>query len=220
MNKKKLTALILSLASTATFAGTMGPMPAEKLLFIEGGLAYSHGFLKSNHVSPESRTAAFPGGFSYDPSNVYPNDYWGGYIGASLFCSDWLVNMRLDMFSAESKYTTGVGTIKLAPGQLSFTLDRVMGDINSLSYGIGAGAVVEVLNEGSFIAHFDGTNPQPPSNTLQRSRIDPQIEGFVMYRMDNNVGIKFNLGYQFPVNHDVANGDLNLNLGINYSFPV
>ena len=220
MKKKNLTALVLSLASATAFAGVMEPPAApQRLLFIEGGLSFSHSFYKDSIVTPESITTATPGGFIINPDHFYPNDYWGGYIGASLYSSNWLANVRLDMYSSESKINYAADTyIDIAPVKLSFTLDRVWGDINAFSYWIGAGAVVENTNDGSF--RIPASHGLVMSETIQRTRIDPQIEAFAMYRMTNNLGIKFNLGYQIPLNNNMTNGDLNLNLGLNYAFPV
>ncbi|MFC3909247.1 hypothetical protein ACFORL_09200 [Legionella dresdenensis] len=222
MNNKKICALAFALASTASQAGTMGPAYVpERLLFVEGGVSYSHAFYDSYAVFPESRTLITPNGYAINPKRTYPNDFFGGYIGSSIYWpSDWLMNTRYDMYGEKTRrnYTAGTAA-RLAPTKLSFTLDKVFGDIRTFSYGIGAGAIVETLNEGDFLVVVSADNPS--SESIQgRTRIDPLVEGFAMYRFDNGFGIKFNAGYQIPVNSKFGSGDLNLNLGINYAFSI
>lgn len=219
MKKTSLSVLALTLSASASFAGGMGEMPPSKLLFLEAGVSYSHAFYKDSVVTPESYTLVTPNGFAIDPSQYFPNNFWGGYIGASWFSNYWLLNTRLDMYGKKSHDNVDAAThVNLAPVRLSFTADRVWGDINALSYGLGAGAVVETINNGAMIVTPHVTNP--PSETIDTTRIDPMIEGFVMYRMPNNIGIKFNVAYQIPLNSQMGNGDLNLNLGLNYAFNV
>lgn len=222
MNNQKIGALLLAMASASSFAGTMGgAMAPERLLLIEGGVSYSHSYFNDHAVFAESRTTITPTGFSINPNNFYPNDFVGGYIGASLYMpSDWLMNGRYDMYGQKSKLNRLAETfISLAPVRLSFTVDKVFGNFSALSFGVGGGAVVESLNEGN--AEIAVNTFNPASESLQgRTRIDPLVEGFAMYRFVNNVGVKFNLGYQIPVNNKFGNGDLNLNLGLNYAFPV
>lgn len=221
MNNKKIGALVLAIASTSSFAGTMGAVMApERLLLIEGGAAYSHSFYQDNAIFAESRSPAFPTGFRVDAGDFYPNDFVGGYIGASLYSpQDWLLNFRYDMYGKKSKEAS-IGGVKidLAPVRLEFTVDKVFGNFRALSYGIGAGAIAETLNEGNAIIVRPN---RVASESLQgRTRIDPMVEGFAMYRFVNNFGVKFNLGYQIPVNNKFGDGDLNLNLGLNYAFPI
>ncbi len=221
MNNKKIGALLLAMASTSSFAGTMGAMAPEHLLLIEGGLSYSHSYYEDRYVFPESRTAITPLGFSINPNNFFPNDFFGGYIGASLYMpTDWLINGRYDMYGKKGKTNLLAETqISLAPTRLSFTVDKVFGDFRALSFGLGGGAVIESLNDGNAVIAVDTLNPA--SESLQgRTRVDPLVEGFAMYRFVNNFGVKFNIGYQIPVNNKFGDGDLNLNLGLNYAFPI
>ncbi len=219
MKKTSLSVLALTLSASAAFAGGMGELPPSKLLFLEAGLSYSHSFYKDSVVTPESYTLVTPNGYSMDPSNFFPNNFWGGYIGASWFSNYWMLNTRLDMYGKKERYNADAETrINMAPVRLSFTADRVWGDINAFSYGLGAGAVIESVNNGAMIVPAHATNP--PSETIDTTRIDPMIEGFLMYRMANNLGIKFNVAYQIPLNSQMGNGDLNLNLGLNYAFNV
>jgi hypothetical protein len=216
MNNKKIGALLLAIASTSSFAGTMGPIATaspERLLFIEGGFSYSYAFYANDNVFPEA--PAFP----FDGNDFYPNNFLGGYIGTSLYLpQDWLINMRYDMFGQRTKYNeTADVAVSLAPSKLSFTLDKVWGDINTLSYGAGAGAVVEVLNDGNFVS----ADPTYPSESIQgRSSTSPLVEAFTMYRFANNFGLKLNAGYQIPINKKFGDGDLNVNLGVNYAFAI
>lgn len=220
MNNKKIAAALLAMAASSSYAGGMGPMP-ERLLLLEAGFAYTHSFYDSRVVFPESRTAITPNGYAINPKNFYPEDFYGGYIGASLyFPQNWLLNGRFDMFGKRDKTNAAAETyISIAPAKLSLTVDKVFGDFNQLSYGLGAGAVVETTNEGDMVVTVRANNPM--SESIQgRTRIDPLVEGFVMYRFDNNFGVKFNAAYQIPLNNKFGNGDLNLNLGVNYAFPV
>jgi len=220
MNNKKISALFLALASTTSIAGTMGPVATPQvLLLLEAGASYSHSFYDSNVVYAESRSVAFPNGFAINPSDFYPEDFWGGYIGASLyFPQNWLLNTRYDMYGKESKTNVAAQTeIKLAPTRLTFSVDKVFGDFNAFSGGVGGGAVVETLNDGDFIAAVGAANP---SESLQgRTRIDPLVEAFAMYR-SGNFGLKLNAAYQIPVNSKFGSGDINVNLGANYAFAL
>ena len=219
--KNKLSILVLSLTAATSFAGSMGPIISpEKLLLVEGGVAYSHAFYKDNALLPDSFTAVTPVGFPIRPSHFYPNKFFGGYAGLSLYTSDWLFNSRYSVYGSKRHANTSAGTIiKLQPVKLAFTADKVWGDINAFSYGLGAGAVIESINSGYSQVNVGANNP--PSKSLQgRSQIDPVVEGFLMYRLTNNFGTKFNLEYQIPVNNTFGNGDLNLTWGINYAFPI
>jgi len=220
MNKNKISFLALALTSSSLFAGSMGMAPSEKLFILEGGVSYSHTFYKNNVVFPESYTAVTPTGFSINPSSFYPNDYFGGYAGLSFYFPDWLLNARYNLYGSERKANNRAGTIiKLAPAKLTFTADKVWGNINQLSYGLGGGAVIETVNKG--YAQVALSTDNPPSESLAgRTHTAPLVEGFVMYRFANNFGTKFNVEYQIPTNNAFARGDLNLNLGINYAFPV
>lgn len=219
MNKIKFSAIALALVSSTSIAGTMGAVAPEKLFFIEGGVSYSHAFYKDNYTAPESYTQHDVNGVAINGKDFYPQDYFGGYFGASIYMSDWLLNTRLDMYGKKTKSNTAFGTtMHVAPTRLSFTTDRVFGDINQFSYGVGAGAVVESVNQGE--AYVALTHGQPSETFSGRTRIDPTVEGFAMYRFDNNLGVKFNIGYQIPVNNRLSNGDLNLNLGVNYAFVI
>ena len=222
MNNKKIGALLLAIASTTSYAGSMGPaITPERLLLLEGGFSYSYSFFQDSAVFPESVTPVTPNGFAINPNNFFPNSYYGGYIGASIYVpSNWLLNTRYDMYGKESKHNTFAETImSFAPARLSFSVDKLWGDINSFSFGAGAGVVLETLNDGDSLIAINVQNPL--SESLQgRSRLDPLVEAFGMYRFANNFGIKVNAGYQIPVYNKFSDGDLNVNVGINYSFAI
>lgn len=222
MYNKKLSALLLALASTSTFAGTMGPiMTPQSYLLLEAGATYSHNFYKDSAVFPETLTPQSPFGIAINPNDFFPNNFWGGYIGASYYIpANWLFNARYEMYGSEERVNPfNSGSISLAPARLALTLDKVFGDFHSLSYGVGAGAVIESLNDGNVFVRTSTVGAG--SESIQgRTRIDPQVEAFGMYRFANNFGVKLNAGYQIPVNNKFGNGDLNVALGINYGFPV
>ncbi len=222
MNKKKIAAFLLALASTSSYAGAMGTVVVpDRLLLIEAGGSYTHAFYEDQAVFPESINTTTPNGHGISLDRFYPDDFFGGYFGASIyFPQGWLMNSRLDIFSEKTKHNAQAETsIKIAPVKLSFTLDRVWGNMNDLSYGAGAGAVVEAVNDGDFVVALDPTHPA--SESLQgRARIDPLIEAFAMYRFANNFGIKFNAAYQIAAHSKFSDGDLNLNLGVNFACPI
>lgn len=219
---RKLQAALLAIGATTMFTSAManGVASEGKLLILEAGATYSHAFYKGSVTTSESVTPVTPNGFSINPNNFFPNNFWGGYVGASLYLPGWLLNTRYDMYGSKSKSNDEALThISLAPVHLSFSVDKVWGCITEFSYGVGAGAVIESVNKGE--ADIDLTSDNPASESIQgQTRIDPLIEGFLMYQFTNNVGIKFNLAYQIPVNNKIGNGDLNLNLGLNYAIPV
>ena len=218
MNKRKICAFALALMSSSGLVhAANGTMGMGKLLFFEAGLAYSHVYYKSSITVAESNTAATPGGFSINPSRVYPNNFWGGYLGLSLYVSDWLFNTRYNAFNSKSKSSVDTD-ITFSPVNLTFTLDRVWGCINDWSYGFGAGVVVDNINKGE--ANIIVADDNPVSETVHSTRIDPLIEGFVMYRLNDSVGVKLNVAYQIPVHDQAGRGALGVNLGLNYALPI
>ena len=221
MKNKKISAVLLALASTGAFAGTMGDVATPShLLLLEAGGSYGHSFYDTDVVFPESRTALNPAGVAINLKNFYPNDFFGGYIGASIYSpNNWLLNVRYDMYGEKSKTNVPAETrLELAPSRLAFTVDKVMGDFQAFSFGVGGGAIIENLNDGNFEVAVGGTNPL--SESIQgRTRIDPLAEVFAMYRCSNDLGVKLNVGYQIPVNNKFGNGDVLVNLGVNKSFP-
>lgn len=225
-----LTALSASLLSLSLQAGTMGPIvtPSTYLL-LEAGGAYTHSFYKDSIRTAESITLATPNGVSINPSHFYPDDFGGGYIEASLLRNMWLFNVRYDMFASETKVNTSQGTsIELAPVKLSFSVDKLWGSYEALSYGIGAGAVVATVNKGESILNNTSvlaTNGQVITAVLGesiqgRTRIDPLVEALAMYQISPNFNIRLNVAYQIPVNSTFTDGSLNTNLGINIAFPI
>ena len=227
MDKIKLQAGLLAIGASLMCANTMAMSNSAmsnsggNLLIFEGGLSYSHANYKGSFTPAESHTPITPAGFSIHPSDFYPNNFWGGYIGLSLYVpAGWLINTRYDSYGSESKTNSAAGTtISFAPARFAFTADKVGGCIDEFSYGLGAGAVFESTNKGDATIVLSGDNPLSES-IAGRTRIDPMVEGFLMYRFNNNVGIKLNAAYQLAINNDASKGDLNLNLGINYALPI
>ena len=131
------------------------------------------------------------------------------------------------MFALETKKNAVAGTrVRYAPAKLSFSVDRVWGSVNALSYGAGAGVVLQSLNEGqSFntnlhtLPNGQYINPVQGKSIQGRNRIDPLVEAFAMYNIGNNFNVRWNVAYQIPVNSFFTNGSINTNLGINYALP-
>ncbi len=219
MIKKSIFSLVaLSLLSTSSMVSAAGS--AGKMLFVEGGLGFSHSFFRDDVVSPESHTSTRLGGSVTHPSEYYPNNYAGFYIGMSAYISEWLFNSRFDMYDHKEKSNSAAGTqITVAPVRLTFTADKVFGDINGVSQGLGAGVVLENTNKGSFRGGAEAGSES--SHSIDGGgRIDPVVEGFVMKNLGNNLSLKLNVAYQVPAYSRNAKGDLNANLGVNYSFPI
>lgn len=216
---KIIVALFASTASIA-FAGTMGGVQSNTELLIEVGGSYSHIYFKNNVVTPESRTVTTPAGVPYNPSNYFPEDFGGGYLGLSLYRNSWLMNLRYDMFALSGKTNYTAGTFAhIAPEKMSFTLDKTWQSSMPFIYGIGAGAAIMTYNEGQIFL----TTPLG-DNTLGRSfvrtRMAPLVEAMAMYKVADNINLRFNLAYHIPVTEVHHNGTLNANLGINYAVPL
>ena len=221
MRKNLLSAFILLSSTFTATAGTMGPVSVDNnQLLIEGGFYYKHSFL-NNFTPLESITAAFPNGVTLNAADYYPNNFYGGYVGLSLYTHRWLLNSRYVMLSEESKRNDLQDTtISIAPSLLEFTVDRVIwGDINHLSLGLGGGASISNVNQGSFFAGPLSEAGAETSQTLdgQGTRIDPVVEAFVMQRVTPNLNIKFNAEYVIPYQDSRSDGSLNLALGLNYA---
>lgn len=217
MIKKRYVPLLAALLSSSAIANHGAQ---DKLLFVEAGLAFSHAFYKGSVVAPESINAANPFGFAFDPDNHYPNSFFGGYIGASLLSGCWLFNSRYDVYDSDSE-SHGSGTrIHFSPVRLSFTVDRVWGDVHDFSGGLGVGTVIENMNKGSSFYSGNDAGTETNHSLGGRTRIDPVLEAFVMKNVGQNVAVKLNVGYQLPAHNRTANGDVNVNLGLNYAFPV
>ncbi|CAM2962220.1 hypothetical protein [Legionella worsleiensis] len=224
MKKNQLATLVLLGSSFAASAGTMGPVATDSnQLMFEAGFNYMHTYLKDSFTPTESVTNQFPNGFAISPADYYPTNFYGGYIGLSYYTHQWLLNARYNMYATESKRNAMNGVFhSVSPVRLVFTADRVWGDVNYLSYGLGAGAAISNINDGRYI---NGPLAEPGNEGSQSlggegSRIDPVIEAFVMKRIATNFNMKFNAEYQIPV-HDIrGNGDLVLSLGLNYAANV
>lgn len=239
IQKHKLKALMLiglsaSLSTVGAYAG--GPtvwkgveVPTSYLLF-EAGASYSYALYKNSFTAPESHTIVTPNGVSIDPGDFYPNNFWGGYIGLSLLKCNMLYNIRYDMYAADTENGTN-SRIKIAPVKLSFTADSVFGDINTFSYGLGAGVVISVINKGDAYTPAEVAEARVLDNeqvihpvigeSIQgRTRIDPLVEVFGMYHITPNMNMKLNVAYQIPINNAFTNGSINANLGLNYALPV
>ena len=222
-----LTALSASLLSLQVSAGTMGDAAINNQLLFEAGGSYTYSIFKGNTVNADTYTVATPSGVSIHPSNFYPNNFFGGYIELSLLKDILLFNARYDMFALETKKNAVAGTrVRYAPAKLSFSVDRVWGSVNALSYGAGAGVVLQSLNEGqSFntnlhtLPNGQYINPVQGKSIQGRNRIDPLVEAFAMYNIGNNFNVRWNVAYQIPVNSFFTNGSINTNLGINYALP-
>lgn len=216
---KLLNALFLSSLSVTGFAGTMGDaLSPVHLIMLGGGAAYDHAFYKS-YIPAESNTIGTPGGVRWDAGQIFPNDFWGAYINVSFYTHQLLFNAKYELYDRKNK-TNDVPpvTSTISPARFSLSVDRVWGDVLDFSYGVGAGFVHESINEGN----IKGFSPSGffGGSTINTNRLDPLVEGFVMKQIAPNWNVKFNAGYQIPANSQHANGDLLLNLGVNYLFAI
>ena len=216
---KLINALLLGSLSTAGFAGTMGAPEPTNYFMIGGGIAYAHSFYKNNYTPAES----YANPITYNVKNIYADDFFGGYMNASWYnVQGWMATMKYELYGKESKvYLSGQADqvrTALRPARASFSVDKVWGNIHDLTYGVGIGAVHETQNEGAF---YLGPRTAPiAGSTIYPSRIDPLVEAFVMKAFAPNWNAKFNIAYQINARSMQAEGDLLLNLGVNYVLPV
>jgi hypothetical protein len=214
-------ALSSILASFSLNAGSMGDanVGATKYLLIEGGFSYMHTFYKTNVVAAESRTIANPAGFSYNPSSIFGNNFVGGYMGVSLLANTFLLNARYEMFALNSRTSDSDTVItRLAPARLAFTLDKTWSANESFIYGLGAGVVSSTHNKAEIFDYLSTT--QVGRSFPGRNRLDPVVEAVAMYKICDNFNLRGNLAYQIPEQAFFNNGNLGVNVGINYAIPM
>ena len=205
-------------------AGTMGDVSSapNKFLLIEGGASYLHAFYKNSVVGANSYTVTTPSGVAYSPSNIFANDFAGGYMEVSGYFNSLLLNMRYEMYALKGKVSSGGNVFEhKAPAKLAFTLDKTWDFCPELAYGIGAGAALSTQNEAEIFTYT------PPAGSTQigtsfpgRGRIDPVVEGLLMYKLSDNFRMRANVSYQIPEHSYYTNGHLGVNLGINYAIPM
>jgi hypothetical protein len=228
--KKNIVAIALSsaLCPFATQAGAMGDAvmgESGKFLLIEAGADYMNAIYKNNVIGTQSYTTLTPNGTSYNPSVIYPNNFFGGYMGLSLFTNSLLFNARYDMYASKTKRSyNNLFRTDIAPAKLSFTLDKTWGSIQRFIYGVGAGVVISTHNEAQL---FDYAPPTTGPNAGQigfafpgRTRLDPLVEAVVMYKLSENFNVRANVAYQIPEQTFYTHGHVNVNLGINYALPL
>lgn len=227
MQKKLLlnaVAISLPLFSMGVHAGEMGPAHS-KFLLVEGGVSYMHAYYKNSIKGADSYTTIDPNGRSYNPSKLYPNNFFGGYMGVSFLTYDYLLNMRYELFqNKDKKYTNNQGdqlVARQAPAKLAFTLDKVWHANNMFMYGLGAGVVASTHNKAEIFNY----QPVPPRTQIGysypgRVRLDPLVEAMAMYRISDRVNLKGNVSYQIPAHSYYTSGHLGVNLGVNYAIPV
>ena len=207
-------------------AGTMGDVnlgESGKFLLIEGGASYMNAIYLTNVKGAQSYTVDTPNGFSYNPSTVLPNNFAGGYIGLSLFMNSLLLNTRYDMYAMKGNNSlNGRLYSRMSPAKLSFTLDKTWGYAQSLIYGLGAGVVLSTNNEAQLFNYNAATqyNGQIGFAYPGRARLDPLVEAVAMYKLSHNFNIRGNVAYQIPEHSFYTQGHINVNLGINYAFPL
>jgi len=231
--KKSLVAIALSatLCPFAIQAGAMGDAvmgESGKFLLLEAGADYMNAIYKNDVRGAQSYTTLTPNGVSYNPSALLPNNFFGGYIGLSLFTNSLLFNTRYDMYASKTKHSFN-NTFKsdMAPAKLSFTLDKTWGSIQKFIYGVGAGVVLSTHNEAQVFDYTPPTLATAGSNAYQigfafpgRTRIDPLVEAVAMYKLSQNFNLRANVAYQIPEQSFYTNGHVNVNLGINYALPL
>lgn len=228
MLKQKKTALLVGtasalLASFSLHAGGMGQ--TGKFFLIEGGASYLHSFYKTSVIGAESVTSLQPTGRTYNPSNIYPNDFAGGYMSTSFFFNSLLLNARYELFAKKGKVfvddDSNVFT-HMAPAKFAVTLDKVWEANPSLLYGLGAGVVASTNNEAELLFNYLPVDPdiRIGYSFPGRLRLDPVIEAVAMYKLTDKFNARLNVSYQIPAQSLYTNGNLGVNLGINYAMPV
>ncbi|MDI1352221.1 MAG: hypothetical protein PSV35_05530 [bacterium] len=225
MKQKNLllvSALSSILASFSLNAGSMGDATVGdtgKFLLIEGGASYMNAFYKNNVVAAESVTSASPFGFSYNPSRIFGNNFVGGYMGASLMFNSLLLNARYELFATKSKTSFNGNVIThMAPARLAFTLDKTWSANESFIYGLGAGVVSSTHNKAEIYNYL--STSQIGRSFPGRNRLDPVVEAVVMYKLCDNFNIRGNVAYQIPAQSFYTDGNIGVNLGINYAIPL
>lgn len=221
-NLLAVAAIYLPLATASVHAGGMGPVCPEKLVLVEGGVTYMHPFYKSSVRGANSYTINDPNGRSYDPSQIYPNDFFGGYFGLSFLFNNYLVNSRYELYQSKSKtFARGRLDTTLAPAKLAFTLDKLWDVHSNLKLGVGAGTVVSTHNKAEIFDRLLTPNQTQIGISFPgRVRLDPLIEGVAMYQVSDNFRIRGNISYQIPAHSFYTNGHLGVNLGVNYAIPL
>lgn len=204
------------------YSGAMGDVStnSRKLLLLEGGASYLHAFYKDNVVGANSYTTLTPNGVSYNPSNIFSNDFAGGYIGASAFINSILLNARYEMYALKGKSYLGQTYERKAPTKLAFTVDKTWDYNSSLLYGLGAGVVVATQNEAEIFVYQPVGTTQIGTSFPGRTRIDPVVEALAMYQLTDDFRLRANVSYQIPEHSYYTNGHLGVNLGINYAIPM
>ncbi|WP_131782794.1 hypothetical protein [Legionella gresilensis] len=225
-NKRFISAIAFGIPFSifSVHAGTMGPIQAieNKFLLIEGGASYLHAFYKDSARGANSFTRNDFGGRRYNPSRVYPNDFFGGYMGVSFLLDTYMMNVRYELFESKTKnFNHGSLLTTLAPTKLAFTLDKMWGTYTNLSVGVGAGVIASTHNKAEIYDY----QLAPYQNEIGisfpgRVRLDPLVEAVAMYKLFDNFNLKANVSYQIPVHSFYTNGHLDVNLGINYAIPL
>jgi hypothetical protein len=227
MKKIVMTSALFALLSPPNIqAGQMGDAvmgESGKFLLLEAGADYMNAIYKTNVTGADSYTNLTPNGQSYDPSNVFPNNFFGGYMGLSLYTNSLLFNTRYDMYQKKTRRTNqGLLITEMAPAKLSFTLDKTWGSIEKLIYGVGAGVMLQTHNQAEMF-NYDTTtqiNNQIGYSFPGRARLDPLVEAVAMYKLSQKFNLRANVAYQIPENSFYTNGHINVNLGINYALPL
>ncbi|MDI9817794.1 MULTISPECIES: hypothetical protein [unclassified Legionella] len=221
-----IAACSIPFASITANAGAMGPtyVAPDKYLLIEGGLSYMHVFYKDSVRGANSFSTIDPIGRTYNPSRIYPNNFFGGYMGVSFLYDTYLWNTRYELFGSKGKTFRNADQrvdATLAPTKLAFTLDKLFYANGDLRLGVGAGAVLSTHNKAELFTW----NPVPPRTQIGvsfpgRVRLDPLVEALAMYRLTDNLNLRGNVSYQIPAHSFYTNGHLGVNLGINYAVPL
>ena len=224
--KKNIVAIAVSalLCPLTIQAGAMGDAvmgESGKFLLIEAGADYMNAIYKSDLKGAQSYTTSTPNGVSYNPSVILPNNFFGGYIGLSLFTNSLLFNTRYDMYASKTKYSlNNMFKSDMAPAKLSFTLDKTWGSIQKFIYGVGAGVVMATHNEAQLFNYKGNSFGQVGFSYPGRARLDPLVEVVAMYKLSQNFNVRANVAYQIPEQSFYTNGHVNVNLGINYALPL